>query len=1072
MDPMSTKSILYWTEQLPRIATGSQTPGPNAFSDLYICIQEMNHPGYSQDTTLISIRSAAQMIFQKFERRLPQKALSDLTQTIQIASSKMRGISSFLEELYRIHQSGTPPFPIFFIQLKVFTDYKLLQDERARRIAQEVYKQSHSLYLKFKDKLSPIEKQALFRALNNISQSKIRDSVEGYTSIGIEQIVFSAMEEAFSHPDLFNKKEIQVEFVTGAVISTEIMDLSLATDRQLRPIYEFCSQFFLRNHFEFEIAAHEIVQRSLHKVFRSILHLEKSPRPTSVSQLNEPGFVTPQKDCPNLEALQRRNFELWEIFLSAIRSEPSIKKQFPQQILEQLLLKLVMDLYPISKDLSFCTKNSELLSHISRDITSILVQAPIHEGSIHIKSIFSVLTNTLDRATKGQYTKIELEGLSPGSATATQMRPFEFTLIGQDLWSHLSQSLLTIMSLELLVNKVNQLLLEKGAQWEPHPTLSNIITLCPPPAGSGFHLQLEEALCNGYLDIACRMISCEKETAHEALHWHLFTIRRYLDRWIVKECKQYNRLVRSCEELFQQDKNQSLDDTYLHVIESCTSIITTLYKAKQSTDYSSIHTKCPCIKEAQRCTDALQEQYLASYIEFTKYAKTLNEHEVPCLSDYASRVACFRKHAAAMPGYGRIAEMQPSLAISKQLHFIEAQRFLAPFEKEFLPLIIEELMSNGERGIASAVCKLIAPGDQQFLTFFLQDIDLIAHIESDSVKDKSSMAPPPAKAESIPKKSKAPLPQHAVQEVKKQPKKKGSKIHIPAPAGHPPAPSPQVHVKKDRGQHRPVTSEAGAPSTLEPVPIAIPREPTVAPKADAPSVKKLVTKASTQKTLPIFDIQRILTQSKGQVHDRVQPDEVQSRMMKKVREACFKSPSGALDFFLHHTYTFKVANIVRTVGQEGVWISSRYPGRTDRRFTCIGEFHAYGKGKSPELGYFAETYFRNKAGAEKLYHHCFHAQTSKYLQSIFEKEHTLFRNDPDLDVDLQSMQSPPTPYELRIYEKLRRGETLFEDTSAIGPSFIEDGRRRLEVRRRRDTIEIHDKVLGVFYRLITARDCP
>ena len=793
--------------------------------------------------------------------------------------------------------------------------------------------------------------------------------MEGYTSIGIEQTVFSAMEEASSHPDLFDKQEIQVEFVTGAVISIEIMDLSLATDRQLRTLYEFCSQFYISHPLVFDIASHEIVQRSLRKVFRSILHLKIGPRPTSFSQLNEPGFIVPQKDCPSLEALQRRNFEMWEIFLSVISREPSIKKQFPQHILDQFLLNLTIDLYPISKDLSFCTKNSELLSHISRDLTSILVRTPVHEGIIQIKGFFSIFTDTLDRATKGQFTKIELQELTPGTAAASRMRPFEFTLIELDLWSHISQTLLTIMNLELLLNKVNQLLLEKGAQWEPHPTQSNIITLCPPPSESGFHLQMEEALCNGYLDIACRMISFEKETAPDALNWHLFTIRHYLDRWLVKECRQYNSLIRACEELFEQGKNQSLEGTFLHVIESCTSIITALYKAKQSTDYSSVFTKSPSIKEAQRCIDAMQEQYLALYIEFTKKAKALNEQEVPLLSDYASRVACFKKHVDAMPGYGRIAPMQPSLAISEQLSFIEAQRFLAPFEKEFLPLLINGLMSVGEKGIASAVCKLIAPGDQQFLTFFLQDVGLVAHIEPDPVKDKGSMAPPPVKAGTISKKSKVPLTQHAVQQVKKHPKKRGSRIPNFASASHLPETSPPVHLKKDRVQYQPATSKAAAPSTQKPVAITRSQEAPPAPKADAPSIQKPAAKASTQKTLPIFDIQRILTQSKGQLHDRVQPDEVQSRMMKKVREACFKSPSEALDFFLHHTYTFTIANIVRNVGQEGVWTSSRYPGKTDRRFTCIGEFHAYGKGKSQELGYFAETYSRSTAGTEKLYHH-------------------------------------------------------------------------------------------------------
>jgi hypothetical protein len=261
------------------------------------------------------------------------------------------------------------------------------------------------------------------------------------------------------------------------------------------------------------------------------------------------------------------------------------------------------------------------------------------------------------------------------------------------------------------------------------------------------------------------------------------------------------------------------------------------------------------------------------------------------------------------------------------------------------------------------------------------------------------------------------------------------------------APAPQSPVEKSPPIH--------APTPQIHVDLAAPLR--------MPAVKK------QEQRSPLLDIQKILSQSKGQLHDRVLLENVRSRASEKGREACFKNPQGALDFFLHHTYPFEITKLVRTVGQEGIWISSKHLQKKNRRFICFGEFHAYGSGKPPELGYFSETYYQGADRVERLYHHCFHPQTSSQLLSTFEEQHTLFARDLDLDEAEIATQAPPTPYEIDTYEKLRSGEQLFEDTSSADSFNIQHGRRVLEVRKKNSSIEILDKVFGCVYKLLIAK---
>lgn len=1056
METNLSTTLHQYTADLLRMADNqAETPQSNAFSNLRRYIDSVNAAETQSRQLLPLISRSCLKIIQTFST-LSEEAKADLRHIFQMAFSKTPNKCMWLSHELSWFQKNSTALPeMFFDELSTYTLLDNLPSELTGTLAQDTFKAGFLFYKTHKQVLSPNSSTFLLTSLYNILIAKIYHLPE------IEEIILGFLEAGLYDATPCSIDE-WIHRASVTLLTMYKMGFLGATESQLRLLYERCSKLFIQHTALFQTEQRNLLQESLHNICMRLLHITEN---LDKGELKLEDFLISENTWASSEDIIKRNLEVWNSYLNQME-ESSLTKNNPVNATSKTELStLLADLARVTTNLHFCSENSQTVSFLVLKLKKFAHQSNLSttlSPKPKLKNVDNLINRfvaTCDLATHGKFMEDELSSSSPKTVSINRLREIELSLLWDDLLSSTTQTIITTLSLELLINQLYQSLLEKEAYWEPHPTQSGVKTLRPLLSESEFHIRMEDALCMHCADSAYQMLALSQKETPETQCWLHFLILHSLEEFLAQKRKQCISLLGKFNNAFSKRLNPrhqvEIIDTYLSITSSISEI-------RQSTNQDSIYDNCSSNTNAQQCLREIHSRYLSLYHKFCTFALSINEKNAQRYLRYEHLSELFKKHASLQKGYSYIEHMPAKLSIADEVRWIDPTYFSEPFDTHFFPALHNGFIADGTRGVAFDFCSFFGSRGDKFLNVFLTEVDLA----QERSYEQQNESPKIVEIKDGP--SSLRVNSAARQQKAAQKSNHHSSSSTPTSKSSTCKPETSVLVPKKPVQQMKIKQEK---KEFETPPIITTKETSQLPQCDKtpfennPESKKPTTapKIQTKATEPAFQkMTEIMSPVTWRLNDRVLNENVSIRLKELEQQQGFFSPQARLNFYLSHTYPTTITRIVRKSGLEKPWHKSQ--NRPDRSFLCLACFHI---GDLTLFGFISETYTRKieqDGWREELYHRYLHPRSRKEFMLAFETQKTLFKTDSE--TEMSPPHEAPTLYELQAYEKLCSGESLFEDTSTGTKMFVPEGRRTLEIQHKGSTVRIIDPALKSIYELL------
>jgi hypothetical protein len=617
-----------------------------------------------------------------------------------------------------------------------------------------------------------------------------------------------------------------------------------------------------------------------------------------------------------------------------------------------------------------------------------------------------------------------------GTIPSKHLRSIEKSLILSERGTTLFNQTSSLLALELLAMGLLGTCVEEGLHLESCQE-SYDATFREDGPRSALHTRLEDAMAMEQLDVACAAY-CSAPSSPEAAHWRLFAVWRYVRKFIGRHKVAQRKICKEFKD--QWEGIAALHDRRFkgvhrsHFIHSFASImdLSRLYNSQEFVCYEDLCQGHPLpAKVSQKDVIADASRQLTSfYLDIVKvFTDGECEGREEILS-YAQTAASFISQVAKSVGYLRLGHLAPFLPIDGTFVTVYPRDCtnVQWCRRRFVPRLIDGLMKEGEEGVARAICQSFAPGNERFLSAFLQTVRLssVPRDDHSQIEPEESEEAPSASGEAAPPAS-APNPS---QPVHRNPKKK-DKGRITSPSQKPQSQLSvrhsvkpmQTQKKDDKDESAPSASGKAAPAASAP-PLRQPslqskqkqksaRETSVSEVSQpTPAERRIVecacssltppkrhvvsSDASTQDVPASSPVKSVPTCEgiiQGLLSTRLQIDE-RITAWRKEWFSTLERNSDEVDF---HIYPPCFASLVRGIGESGPWASPT-TGKLTERSVCIGQIHRpgrrdkEGRPERPFVGRFTEGFGKDK----KLFHHFFQVRDVHWLLQQYEKVRSFY----------------------------------------------------------------------------------
>jgi hypothetical protein len=683
---------------------------------------------------------------------------------------------------------------------------------------------------------------------------------------------------------------------------------------------------------------------------------------------------------------------------------------------------------------------------------------------------------TLASTAPGVYIAVLQERLKYSSIAIGEIRILEAMLLIMEKETTFLQQMLTLLSLELLFVRFNDLCLRKGVEWEPHRYIAGMLTMKHTDHDECMHQQFEEFLEMGNLDLACIKF-CGDAHNGTAARWQLFAIRQYLASLL-----QVQR--RACDRLWLINPPQRSDDFYTisqNLSKAAHIKIPTLPSSEYLMELVALGDDIrelygdprflayfDCCDRSSEPLPSILPNLSAALTEklriVSAFSKAYEAKRSTSWAQYERGVALLHTLTAEQHGYQYIMPMDATLHIGHAFASLDLQKFQdSTWNETLIDGLRARLMRGGELGIAQEVCELLAPKDEKFAHEFLKRMDLLptpeepeqlveeSHEEAtisapkepetaacskkEPKKLKKRRASPPHKQEARDKPSKAPSTEH---EVPEEPSRASCSLEE----------SPPSLIHRSSSAPSPTASDED---------VAV-MSVGLLPKNARPS-SPLSGSSSTDKTLirgkqkvrqrpspppSLACIQEIVMSAMQQRVDYV----IAPRVRRWKLDTFSALNEDVVDF---HTYPLNIANVVRAIGEKEHWIS-QVSHIESIRYACLGAINTHG---TLIHGYFAEAFSLTD---ESLIHHFFHQRGIQELLEHFKEFGSFF------DCGATPPTKPINHVYTTVFEHALAKRNFFENVEESTPILICNN--RFQIQHKGSTVRIRNLISGVDYMLI------